>query len=165
MFVLGAFLYGYDGTYFTGMLEMDRFKRDFGELTPNKDGVLEYQIASTYTAVFASIVQAGEFVGSLAASVLGDYLGRKGALWSAVLIVTIGCILQLVVVGSVSLLIVGRLILGVGVGIVSNCVPMYLSEIPPAAIRGSVVSCWQLTLAIGQVIGAVIAQGTKDYER
>jgi len=42
-------------------------------------------------------------------------------------------------------------------------VPLYLSEIPPAAIRGSVVSCWQLSLAIGQVIGAVIAQGTKDY--
>lgn len=161
VFVLGAFLYGYDGTYFTGMLEMQRFKEDFGDYDATTG---TYEIKSTYTAVFASIVQAGEFVGSLMASVLGDYLGRKGALWTAVLIVTIGCILQLILVGSVSLLIVGRLILGIGVGIVSNCVPMYLSEIPPAAIRGSIVSTWQLTLAIGQVIGACIAQGTKDYE-
>jgi hypothetical protein len=38
--------------------------------------------------------------------------GRKGALRAAVIIVTIGCILQLIIVGSVSLLIVGRLILG-----------------------------------------------------
>ena len=143
------------------MLEMQRFKEDFGEFDASTG---TYEIKSTYTAVFASIVQAGEFVGSLMASVLGDYLGRKGALWSAVLIVTIGCILQLIIVGSVSLLIVGRLILGIGVGIVSNCVPMYLSEIPPAAIRGSIVSTWQLTLAIGQVIGACIAQGTKDHE-
>lgn len=157
---MGAFLYGYDGTYFTGILEMPRFLSDFGDLQP--DG--SYQLSSKYTSVFASIVQAGEFVGSLGASFLGDYLGRKGALRAAVIIVTIGCILQLVVVGSVSLLIVGRLILGMGVGVISNCVPMYLSEIPPAAIRGSVVSTWQLTLAIGQVIGAVIAQGTKDYE-
>jgi SP family sugar:H+ symporter-like MFS transporter len=148
VFVLGAFLYGYDGTYFTGMLEMQRFKEDFGEYDAATG---TYEIKSTYTAVFASIVQAGEFVGSLMASVLGDYLGRKGALWTAVLIVTIGCILQLILVGSISLLIVGRLILGIGVGIVSNCVPMYLSEIPPAAIRGSIVSTWQLTLAIGQV--------------
>lgn len=146
--MLGAFLYGYDGTYFTGMLEMQRFKEDFGEYDAATG---TYEIKSTYTAVFASIVQAGEFVGSLMASVLGDYLGRKGALWTAVLIVTIGCILQLILVGSISLLIVGRLILGIGVGIVSNCVPMYLSEIPPAAIRGSIVSTWQLTLAIGQV--------------
>lgn len=146
--MLGAFLYGYDGTYFTGMLEMQRFKEDFGEYDATTG---TYEIKSTYTAVFASIVQAGEFVGSLMASVLGDYLGRKGALWTAVLIVTIGCILQLILVGSISLLIVGRLILGIGVGIVSNCVPMYLSEIPPAAIRGSIVSTWQLTLAIGQV--------------
>ena len=66
--------------------------------------------------------------------------------------------------GSQPLLVVGRFVLGGGVGIISNCVPLYLSELPPANIRGAVVSTWQLTLAIGQVIGAVIAQGTKDVE-
>ena len=40
-----------------------------------------------------------------------------------------------------------------------NRVSVYLSEIPPAAIRGAMVSSWQLFLAIGQVIGAVVAQG------
>lgn len=67
-----------------------------------------------------------------------------------------------IVTGSKPLLVVGRFVLGGGVGIISNCVPLYLSELPPANIRGAVVSTWQLTLAIGQVIGAVIAQGTKD---
>lgn len=70
--------------------------------------------------------------------------------------------LQLIVTGSKPLLIVGRLILGMGVGIVSNCTTLYLSEIPPAHIRGTIVSGWQLFLAIGQVIGAVVAQGTKN---
>lgn len=97
--------------------------------------------------------------------------------------VTIGCVLQLIgrrassltchpcsrdrataVTGSKPLLVVGRFVLGGGVGIISNCVPLYLSELPPANIRGAVVSTWQLTLAIGQVIGAVIAQGTKDID-
>lgn len=73
-------------------------------------------------------------------------------------------ILTLAVTGSRPLLVVGRLVLGAGVGIISNCVPLYLSELPPANIRGAVVSTWQLTLAIGQVIGAVIAQGTKDID-
>lgn len=31
-----------------------------------------------------------------------------------------------------------------------------------AVLRGIVVSCWQLLLAIGQVIGACVDQGTKD---
>lgn len=61
-----------------------------------------------------------------------------------------------------SLLIIGRLVLGSGVGIISNAVPLYLSEIPPVNIRGAVVSSWQLMLAIGQVIGACVGQGTKD---
>lgn len=50
-----------------------------------------------------------------------------------------------------------------GVGIISNCTTLYLSEIPPSSIRGSMVSSWQLFLALGQVLGAGVAQGTKDY--
>ncbi len=38
--VIGAILYGYDGTYFTGILEMDRFKRDFGVINP-ENGLYE----------------------------------------------------------------------------------------------------------------------------
>jgi hypothetical protein len=41
-------------------------------------------------------------------------------------------------------------------------VPQDLSEVPPAVIRGIVVGSWQLMLAIGQVIGAGVSQGTKD---
>lgn len=162
VFVCGAFLYGYDGTYFTGILAMDTFLRDFG--TPGLGANGGYGLRSEYQSLFASIVQAGEFVGALSASVVGDAVGRRGALQVACVIVSIGAILQLIIVGSIPLLTVGRLILGIGVGIISNCVPLYLSEIPPAGIRGSVVACWQLLLAIGQVIGACIAQGTKDYE-
>ncbi|KAF8593875.1 general substrate transporter [Ceratobasidium sp. AG-I] len=159
VFVLGAVLYGYDGTYFTGILAMKRFKEDFGTV---QNGVKV--ITASNQSLFASIVQVGEIIGSLGAGFIGDRRGRKGALFMVVTIVTLGTVLQLIVVGSTPLLVVGRLVLGAGVGIASNCVPLYLSEIPPAAIRGAMVSSWQLFLAIGQVIGAVVAQGTKDVE-
>lgn len=84
-------------------------------------------------------------------------------MYAVSLLVTIGAILQLIVTGNSPLLIVGRLVLGAGVGIASNAVTLYLSEIPPAEIRGSMVSSWQLFLALGQVLGAGVAQGTKDY--
>jgi hypothetical protein len=45
---------------------------------------------------------------------------------------------------------------------VSPGVPLYLSEASPAAIRGIVVGSWQLLLAIGQVIGACVDQGTHN---
>ncbi|KAF5372878.1 hypothetical protein D9758_001557 [Tetrapyrgos nigripes] len=156
--VIGAVLYGYDGTYFTSILAMDKFGRDFGEL--QSDG--SYAISSSDKSLFTSIVQAGEVVGALTAGPIGDYTGRKGALAAACTFVIIGVILQMVVAGSHPLLIVGRLILGMGVGVISNAVPLYLSEIPPTEIRGVVVSSWQLMLAIGQVIGACVGQGTKE---
>ncbi|KAK4705131.1 MFS transporter, SP family, sugar:H+ symporter, partial [Phenoliferia sp. Uapishka_3] len=160
VFVLGAILYGYDGTYFTGILAMDTFKRDFGTLT----SAGTYVIDAKYQSLFASIVQAGEFVGALAAGFIGNRSGRKGAMLVAISVVAFGAILQLIVTGNLPLLVVGRLILGMGVGIISNCTTLYLSEIPPSSIRGSMVSSWQLFLALGQVLGAGIAQGTKDYE-
>ena len=39
---------------------------------------------------------------------------------------TVGAVLQLILVGSIPLLVVGRFILGGGVGIISNAVPLYL---------------------------------------
>ncbi|KAG8783848.1 hypothetical protein FRC12_019295 [Ceratobasidium sp. 428] len=157
---------------------MNRFKQDFGTVV---DG--QKIITTGNQSLFASIVHVGEIISSLSAGFIGDRRGRKGALFMVVAIVILGTVLQLIVVGSTPLLVVGRLVLGAGVGIASNCVPrksqllpgkyithelriyaVYLSEIPPAAIRGAMVSSWQLFLAIGQVIGAVVAQGTKDYQ-
>lgn len=129
------------------LLAQNKFLFDFGQ--ERADGT--YDLSSTDQSLVASIVQAGEFFGALAASFIGDFLGRRGSLQVAVGIVTIGAVLQMILVGSIPLLVVGRFVLGAGVGVVSNCVPLYLSEIPPAALRGAVVSCWQLFLAIGQV--------------
>ncbi|KAF5390512.1 hypothetical protein D9757_005203 [Collybiopsis confluens] len=109
-----------------------------------------------------SIVQAGEVVGSLFAGPIGDWGGRRLGMQTACLLVTMGVIIQISVAGSIPALTVGRAVLGMGIGCISNSVPLYLSEIPPAAIRGSIVGSWQLMLAIGQVIGACVGQGVKD---
>lgn len=118
--VIGAILYGYDGTYFTGILEMDRFKRDFGVINPDNG---QYEIPSNDQSLYASIVQAGEVVGSLLAAPLGDYVGRRGGFFGACTLVALGVVLQLVTVGSKALLTLGRGVLGAGVGVISNCTP------------------------------------------
>ncbi|KZP04250.1 general substrate transporter [Athelia psychrophila] len=155
-FVLGAVLYGYDGTYFTGIVAMNSFLQRFGDTVTNGSPALK----SGTLSLLSSIVQVGELLGSLTATVIGGVGGRRGGLIAACFFVSLGAIIQLAADGSIAQLTVGRLVLGMGIGQISNCVPLYLSESSPAAIRGIVVGSWQLLLAIGQVIGACVDQGT-----
>jgi sugar porter (SP) family MFS transporter len=155
-FVLGAILYGYDGTYFTGIVAMDAFLARFGDTLVDGKPALK----SGTLSLLSSIVQVGELLGSLTATVIGGVGGRRGGLVAACICVSLGAIIQLAANGNIPQLTVGRLVLGMGIGQISNCVPLYLSESSPTAIRGIVVGSWQLLLAIGQVIGACVDQGT-----
>lgn len=146
------------GTYFTGVQAMDAFVDRFGTL--NSAGM--YELTSGALAVMTSIVYVGELIGSLSASFVQDRHGRKGGLFVAMVAVVIGVIIQVAAEGQQGVIIAGRIVLGFGVGMVSNAVPQYLSEVPNTSIRGSVVGSWQLILAIGQVLGACIDQGTKN---
>lgn len=112
--------------------------------------------------------------GSLTATVIVS--GRRGGLVVAYACVNLGAIVQLAVDRSNPQPTVGRLILGIGLGQISNCkhfrvrtykssfvlthlfidVPLYISESSPTAVRGIVVGSWQFLLAIGQVIGACV---------
>ncbi|TIA89553.1 hypothetical protein E3P99_01987 [Wallemia hederae] len=157
--VLGAVLYGYDGTYFTSVLETERWKQDFGECDPQGNNC---KFPSEDKSLFTSIVFVGELVGALSSSVIGDYFGRKGLFLSACLMGIIGTILQVARVGDHAIFVVGRLILGICVGMMSNGAPLYLSEIVPSEIRAAVVGSWQCLLALGQVIGAGVGLGVHD---
>lgn len=156
--VFGAILYGYDGTYFTSILEMAKFKQDYGSPQPGGD----VNISSAQKSILASAVQIGEFFGSLCAAFIGDYAGRRGAFFAACAFVTVGVLIQVIPAGKVAALGTGRAILGMGVGVISNCTTLLLSELAPTAIRGAVVSSWQLLLAIGQVVGACVGLGTQS---
>ncbi|WWC88190.1 uncharacterized protein L201_003095 [Kwoniella dendrophila CBS 6074] len=161
LIAIAPIAYGYDGTYFTSLLETGVFVRQFGDTT-DKNG--NPAISSGNQSLWVSIIQVGEVVGSLAAGPIGDFSGRKGGIFAAIVLLAIGVVLQMIVIGSSALLTVGRLIAGAGIGIISNAAPLYLSEIPPVEIRGACVSSWQLMLAIGQVIGACVGLGSHNLE-
>ncbi|WVQ85732.1 hypothetical protein IAT38_007899 [Cryptococcus sp. DSM 104549] len=160
LIAIAPIAYGYDGTYFTSLLETPVFVRQFGDMDSKGD----YALSSSDQSLWVSIIQVGEVFGSLAAGPIGDWSGRKGGLSAAITLLAIGVVLQMIVVGSSALLTVGRLIAGAGIGVISNAAPLYLSEIPPMEIRGACVSSWQLMLAIGQVIGACVGLGTHTIE-
>ena len=58
---------------------------------------------------------------------------------------------------TIEILMVGRLLVGFGVGIASLVVPVYLSEVSPQEMRGAVVAVDIMVITAGQVISASIS--------
>lgn len=55
---------------------------------------------------------------------------------------------------NVEVLIISRVLLGLAVGVASYTAPLYLSEIAPEKIRGSMISMYQLMITIG-ILGLI----------
>ena len=130
---IGGILFGYDTAVISGTTAI--VKNQFA-LTDMMEGW------------YVGCALIGSICGVLVAGTLSDYLGRKlTMLISAALfsISAIGC----AVCGSFDGLVAYRIVGGVGIGIVSIVSPIYISEVSPAKIRGTLVSLYQLAVTIG----------------
>ncbi|SCU92285.1 LADA_0F15610g1_1 [Lachancea dasiensis] len=146
----GGILFGYDTGTISGVLAMDYVKEHFtsrGHFTANE------------TSLITAILSAGTFCGAMLAPLASDRLGRRLGLILSTIIFTIGVILQ-VIASEQNLLIVGRVIAGTGVGVLSAIVPLYQAEASPKWIRGAVTSCYQWAITIGLLLAACVNQGT-----
>lgn len=130
---LGGILFGFDTAVISGTF-----------------GMVETQFALSKIEVgwFGSSALIGAIAGAFVAGGLSDRFGRKPVLMAAALLFFISALLCAIPPGF-SLLIVARLIGGVGVGMASVLSPMYISELAPARIRGRLVALYQLSIVIG----------------
>lgn len=94
--------------------------------------------------------------------IVGDRVGRRYGICVGCVIFSVGVALQTAAV-AVPLYAIGRVVAGMGVGVVSTIVPMYQSETAPKWIRGAVVSCYQWAITIGLLMAAIVNNGFKDY--
>ncbi|KAK9311085.1 general substrate transporter [Lipomyces starkeyi] len=144
---LGGALFGFDISSMSAIIGTDQYKNYYG----NPLGVRQGSITSAMAA--------GSFVGALSSSVLGDKLSRKVAIQVGTVIWCIGAAVQSASNG-VAMLIIGRVISGVCIGITSSLVPIYQSEIAPRKIRGRVVSIQQYAISLGIMIQYFIQYGS-----
>lgn len=107
-----------------------------------------------------SLVNAGMPLGAIAGSVLltpaNELLGRRMAIILATIFYTIGAGLKAGANGY-GMMISGRVIMGLGVGIETGTVPIYVSETVERRLRGNLVSLYQMMVALGEVLGYVVA--------
>ncbi|CAO1635029.1 unnamed protein product [Sympodiomycopsis kandeliae] len=142
----GGFLFGYDIGVISSLLVLKDFVLRFGgaEVRP---GV--YELETQTQSLITALLSAGTFFGSMAQAPISDWIGRKRAmlLWATVF--TIGAVIQTATIDAVEQLIVGRFIAGLAVGALSGLCPLYLGETAPKALRGTLVSGYQLLIIFG----------------
>lgn len=131
--MLAGLLFGYDQGIIAGALA--GIEKDFHPSTL----VIE---------IITSWVTLGALAGALVAGTLADELGRRRTIILAAVLFAGGAVIEAAAPGS-WVLLVGRLVVGFGVGVASVAAPLYASEMAPPRLRGAFVSMYQLAITLG----------------
>ncbi|HEX5552688.1 MAG TPA: sugar porter family MFS transporter [Chitinophagaceae bacterium] len=130
---LGGFLFGFDTAVISGAINFLR---------------VQFHLTSVLEGWLMSSALAGCVLGAACAGYLADRFGRKSVLLaSAVLFVisSVGCMAAT----NITFLVLARIVGGIGVGFAAMVAPMFISELSPAAMRGRLVSLYQLAITLG----------------
>jgi sugar porter (SP) family MFS transporter len=137
---LGGLLFGYDTGVISG-----------AELFLKND----FTLTTFALEVIVSGVLAGAAAGALLGGRLADLFGRRRLLIVTAIIFGLGG-LACAAAASTAILIVGRIVVGLGIGLSSGTVPVYISEVSPADARGWQVSLFQLAITVGILLAYVV---------
>lgn len=104
-----------------------------------------------FSGAVVSVFTGGAFVGAGIAGPVGDWFGRRVTIMMGAIIFCLGGGLQ-TSAQNLGFLYSGRLIAGLGVGIMVMIIPLYQAEIAHPSIRGRITGLQQFMLAIGATV-------------
>jgi SP family galactose:H+ symporter-like MFS transporter len=111
----------------------------------------QFMLSSFMTGLVVSAVLIGALIGAFLGGTFADRYGRRNLILVAA-IIFIASAIGTSLSPNVFILITGRIIVGIAIGMASFIAPLYISEMSPPRIRGSLVSFNQLFITIGIVI-------------
>ncbi|KTT12389.1 D-galactose transporter GalP [Pseudomonas oryzihabitans] len=123
----------------------------------------EFQISDQVIEWIVSSMMAGAALGALGAGSLSAKLGRKKSLMLGAVLFVVGSILCGLAT-SPTMLIFARFLLGLAIGIASFTAPLYLAEVAPENIRGSMISLYQLMITAGILLAFLSNTAFSYYE-
>lgn len=144
---LGGFLFGFDMAVVSGILPLLQ---------------KQFSLSAFQEGWFVSSALVGCIIGVAISGELSDRLGRKKPLILAALLFllsALGCSL----LPSLTGIIAARMLGGIGIGLASNVVPLYISEIAPARIRGRLVTYYQLAVTLGILVAYLTNSALLNY--
>ncbi|KAL1888585.1 hypothetical protein Sste5346_009454 [Sporothrix stenoceras] len=139
-------LFGYNNGVFSGIIVSPWFLETFDNPPAKK------------LAIISAIYNLGGFAGSLIAFFVGAPLGRRRTTLGGIVICIVGGIVQGVAT-RLGELIAGRVVCGVGVGLMTSTVGIWQAEITPSRSRGAFLSIQVGTLAGGLFLAQWINYG------
>ncbi|KAL5721337.1 Zinc finger protein stp4 [Ranunculus cassubicifolius] len=159
----GGLIFGYDLGVSGGVTSMDSFlSKFFPSVEKKMKSAHENQYCkfdSELLTSFTSSLYLAALVASFFASATTRVLGRKVSMLVGGLVFLVGSILNGLAT-NILMLIIGRLLLGIGVGFANQSVPVYLSEMAPAKLRGALNMGFQLAITVGILVAQLVNYGT-----
>ncbi|KAM6510330.1 hypothetical protein FALCPG4_017947 [Fusarium falciforme] len=158
---LGSFTYGFNSAISGSVIGLSSFLNYFDLVTSGPGASKSNQIIGANNALFAG----GGVIGCGLVPWLLDRCGRRLAIQITCAICLISAVLQAASV-HIGMLLVGRFINGIGVGMIDVAVPIYQSEISPAKVRGRMVGSHGFLVVVGYAMAGWVGYGcffiTKD---
>ncbi|KAL1893133.1 hypothetical protein Sste5346_006565 [Sporothrix stenoceras] len=146
---MGFVMFGFDNGLMGSILTADGF-------------IDTFHLSSSMEGLITAIFQLGALLGALATTFLGSRFGRRTLAHLGTGILCAGAVLQASSF-SPAQLGVGRVVAGVGLGLVAGNVAIWQSETAPSRYRGTLVGCSLSFLIIGQLIAYWMEYGISGY--
>ncbi|KAK1308041.1 Sugar transport protein 1 [Acorus calamus] len=160
----GGLIFGYDIGISGGVTSMTPFLHKFFPSVEQKlladHSVNQYcKFDSETLTLFTSSLYLAALIASFVAATVTRKFGRKITMLIGGSVFLVGAAIN-GFAKDVAMLIIGRVLLGIGVGFANQSVPVYLSEMAPPKLRGRLNIVFQLMITIGILAANLINYGT-----
>ncbi|KAM0786478.1 hypothetical protein ACM66B_001937 [Microbotryomycetes sp. NB124-2] len=145
---LGGLLFGFDTGVVSGALLV------IGSDLSGEDSNGR-PLSATQESWLVSSALVGAFAGSLVAAKVADRFGRRPVILAAAVLFILGALEQ-AAAQVFKEVILGRILVGIGVGLSSSVLPIYLAESSPAKFRGRIVASLVVLITGGQVLAYIV---------
>ncbi|KAF2755587.1 general substrate transporter [Pseudovirgaria hyperparasitica] len=144
----GSFLFGYDSGVMTDVIQSPHFLQTFNTVP-----------TSPIIGAINSTFSGGAVFGSLMGGFTMDRFGRRMTIFVAAWICLVGAVLQCAA-QNLAMILIGRILTGWAVGLMSMSVPIYQSECAHPRVRGLIVGLTQQMIGVGFIISTWVGFGS-----
>ncbi|KAJ8768712.1 hypothetical protein K2173_023616 [Erythroxylum novogranatense] len=162
---MGGSLFGYDLGVSGGVTSMDDFLKEFfPHIYNRKNAHLKETDYCKYDDQILTLFTSSLYFAALVSTFVASYVTRTRGRRASILVGATSFFAGGVVnafAKNIAMLIIGRCLLGAGIGFGNQSVPVYLSEMSPAKVRGAINQLFQLTTCLGILVANFVNYATE----